>query len=91
MLSWLLQDRSVFPTHLGVVRLSGTGYDSIFLGACKPVTDGQQNSSKMWVTPAGVMLCLDRHLADLLGYTAVELIGKPLVELSTKEDDSLQK
>jgi hypothetical protein len=33
------QDRYVFPLNLGVVKLSGSGNDSLFLGVARPVDE----------------------------------------------------
>lgn len=86
----LLQDRSVFLTNLGVVRLSGSGLDSVFLGVFKPVEDNETDM-KLWATPAGVILCMDRRLADVLGYAASDLVGTSLAKLDAKEHDSLAR
>jgi hypothetical protein len=36
------QDRYVFPLNLGVVKLSGSGNDTLFLGVARPVEEDKR-------------------------------------------------
>jgi hypothetical protein len=77
------QDHALFPVELLVIKLSGTGQDSVFMGVIhKPeVTD--TTAVKVWMTMTGVVLCADELFNDAFGMEPATLVGRSFTSLGT--------
>lgn len=77
----LTKARAVLPVSLQVVKLSGSGQDSVFMGLVRPVGGGDQSRVRLWVSPMGTVLCAEEHFGDMFGVAAAELVGRPFSSL----------
>lgn len=76
------QDRFVFPLNLGVIKLSGSGNDTLFLGVARPV-DEDKRVIKVWLTMAGNILCIEKHFEDWFGKEGLAQVGEAFASLGT--------
>eukprot|EP00775_Hariotina_reticulata_P007071 gene7071-7284_t len=77
----LHQDHYVFPLHLMVTKVSGTGPDAIFMGVLQPAVKDTE-CIKAWMTVEGTVLCVDGLFSDWLGKSPAECLGKPFTSLA---------
>lgn len=79
-----LQDRSIFPLSLFIQRLSGVGADTIFMGIMRPThTQVDINVVRLWVTPAGIVLCTSDKFRDWFGMPSTDVVGTTVNSLCT--------
>ncbi|KAF5832011.1 hypothetical protein DUNSADRAFT_12252 [Dunaliella salina] len=76
----LHKEKFVFPTELGVTKLSGSGSDSVFLGVLKAMPVSME-TVRVWVAPNGVVLCADQQFSGLMGYPSEALVGTSIFSL----------
>jgi PAS domain S-box-containing protein len=79
----LHKDKYVFPVELCVTKLSGVGSDCVFLGLIRPMAMSTQNV-RVWISPAGSVLCCDQQFSSLVGLPSEELVGRPWASLVTE-------
>jgi PAS domain S-box-containing protein len=48
------KDHSVFPISIGIMRMSGTGNDSMFLAVIKAAPQ-DEDMARMWIMPTGLV------------------------------------
>lgn len=78
----LTKYHTLFPMSLNVVKLSGVGDESIFMGVVRPPRARDATSVRVWATPGtGVILTADESFSDQFGVPAAELLGRSVSSL----------
>lgn len=79
----------MFPIHLCVIRLSGAGAETQFLGVVRPSgahggggPDGRA-AVRFHLTADGVILCADAAVGESFGLQPPDLIGRAFCNLTT--------
>lgn len=83
----LSQDHTVFPVSLTVVRISGLGLDSIYMGIMKAYTAKDDGIVKVWALPNGTTLCCDQNFKDAFGIGPDAVLGRSLGSLTTNPEE----
>lgn len=72
----------IFPFALHVVKISGAGDESVFMGVARVAPSDDPNVVRLWVAPSsGAVLTADEAFADHFGINASELVGRNLSTL----------
>jgi hypothetical protein len=76
----------MFPITLSVVRLSGVGADSLFMGVIRPAVSSALASNHVvnfHIAADGIVLCPDKSCMDAFGIQPVDVIGRSFSNLTT--------
>ncbi|KAI8467685.1 MAG: hypothetical protein J3K34DRAFT_523567 [Monoraphidium minutum] len=78
----ITKNHTIFPVDLTVVKLSGTGQDSVFMGVLHCAEESDPSVVRLWVTPgSGIILCADERFADNFGVSHADVAGRPFSTL----------
>lgn len=66
----------MFPVDVVNQQLSGNGADNIYMGIIRATKTDNDSAAKVWITPAGVILCVDDDFNQWFGVESKHVVGR---------------